>query len=222
MEASKDYKYLLSRGYSQKISLDTICSRYMLSKLERNLLLRCIHRPDYVAKVNIKKVSVEEIRQKTLVVDLLNTLSTLATAISGGCVYLCDDGLIRDLGGSKKVSIDNLYVAKAIDLVIKIFRELDVLEVIYVIDKNVSFSLDLVKYVVNKSREMGLLSSYLLAEKADRSIIDLSRNSIVVTTDFVIIDKVEKIFDLVNYVINKGFIDKGSFKLIDLSAINFR
>lgn len=218
IEASRDYRYLLSRGYNQKTSLDIVSSRYLLSKLERSLLLRCVHRPEYIAELARKRVSSRDVHKSFLVIDLLNTLSTLVAVLSGECVYMCDDGFIRDLEGSKRVSIDNPLVSKGIDIIARSLSDLGPQKTIFVADKNVSYSLLISRVIVNKCLEKGLLCDYLLAEKADRSILDLSKESIIISSDYVILDKAERIFDLVNHIVGSGLIER-EIKLINLSRV---
>jgi len=38
LEAFKDYKYLLNRGYSRKVALDAVASRYLISVEEKLIL----------------------------------------------------------------------------------------------------------------------------------------------------------------------------------------
>jgi hypothetical protein len=43
VEAARDYRFLLDRGYPRKPSLDLVAARYMLDRKEKMLLYRCVH-----------------------------------------------------------------------------------------------------------------------------------------------------------------------------------
>ncbi|MFN3268109.1 MAG: DUF434 domain-containing protein, partial [Zestosphaera sp.] len=117
VEASRDYKYLLSRGYKQKVVLDLVTSRYGLSSIERTLLLRCVHSSRDVEAIRSKRV--DDVKQYPLIIDGYNVLLTLHTVIEDMEVFLCDDGFVRDLRKSYRKGIDLRILEDTVDLLKK-------------------------------------------------------------------------------------------------------
>ncbi|MEZ0289836.1 MAG: DUF434 domain-containing protein [Sulfolobales archaeon] len=221
INACIDYRYLLSRDYNMKSALDLVSSRYILNRVERSLLLRCIHRPDYVRELEKKKISEDSVRGGFVIIDLFNVLSTLATLLSGDCVYLCDDGFLRDIRGSRH-TFKREVIYRSIEIMASALSDLSVSEAVYVIDKNISKSAELATEINNRTLTRGLVSSFILAEKADRMIIDLSarRESIVISSDAVVLERVSRTFDLVGYIANRNkYIITPRERIIDLSGV---
>ena len=117
IEAAKDYKYLLNRGYPQKASLDLVTSRYRLSKYERLLLYRCVHSDEICNIVKSKRVDPNDVYNRLLIIDGYNVLLTILTGIKGEPLYLCDDGFIRDLRGAQPRSCEYKLLVRATELI---------------------------------------------------------------------------------------------------------
>ncbi len=199
INALVDYKYLLNRGYSQKLSLDFVTSRYGLSSVERALLLRCVHSDLDVAEVIKKKVYESEVGNYGLVIDGFNVLITLVSVIEGDYVYMCDDGIVRDLRSSKFKNVDVEILKEALNKLAKYLERLRPHQTIVVLDKNVSKSGELrnsIKNVFNNAK-------VVLASKADIAVI--STNALTSSSDFVILKKVSKVFDIAGYIITNEF-----------------
>ncbi|MEM3831044.1 MAG: DUF434 domain-containing protein [Sulfolobales archaeon] len=220
LNACEDYRYLLERGYPQKSSLDLISGRYALNRSERSLIMRCVHRKDYLERIRGRIIKPDNMRGELILIDLFNVLSTLSTALAGGCIYLCDDGFARDIGGIRSIE-SNESVHEASDLIVSFLRDLGVREIIYVADKSRSKSKEISRILTDRSFHAGLLSSYLLAEKADREIIDLStaRGGVVVSSDFLVLEKALKVFDLAGFIIRSAHERIFRTRIVDLMSI---
>lgn len=95
-EASTEYRYLLTHGYSDKAALKLVGDRHRLSRLERNCLFRGTVVPE-IAEARLRKiVAPDAVRGRALGVDWYNVLITVETYLAGGVLFLADDGIVRD------------------------------------------------------------------------------------------------------------------------------
>lgn len=204
VEAAKDYKYLLNRGFPQRASLDFVSANYMLTAAERSLLLRCVHR-DADSEAVRKKV-VSDVRDLELVIDGYNVILTIASAIEGLPLFLCDDGFVRDLRSSHIRSFETPGVEEAIRSIVKAVGVLGVKDPLVVLDKNVSWS---AKHAEALRTEYGIRVS--IAAKADMAVI--SSGKVISSSDFVILLRSERAYDLAQFVARNVLPDA---KIIDL------
>jgi hypothetical protein len=206
-EAIRDYRYLLDRGYPQKASLDFVSSRYGLERDERALLLRCVHRSSDAIAVRSKTVRV--VAGESLVIDGYNVVLTVASAIEGRQLFLCDDGFVRDLRSSYIKDFNSSSIVLSLELVAKSLRDLKPAEVLIVLDKNVSWSSKHAEFI----RERYGLETILVA-RADVEVIGSGR--VVCSSDFVILTRATKVFDLAQYVIRSLLL---RVEFVDISSL---
>jgi len=212
VEAARDYKYLLNRGYPASSSLNIVVTRYRMSRVERSLLLRCVHRDEYVAKVLRSVVSRDTISGSNLLIDLLNVSTTLIAFLEGECLYKCDDGIIRDLGGSRYWRGRRERALEAIDLIRDHLIAVKPVKIYLVLDRLAPMSGEILKNAEKIFRESGFNVEGILADRADKKIIELSRGledliGVVATSDSLILEKADQIYDLAGEIITS--IDPG-------------
>ena len=123
-EAKRDYKYLLDRGYNRSSALNLVCSRYGLTKAEKNLLFRAVHPESEVKSIRRKIVEPCDLAGRLIAIDGYNQLITVETALKGEVLVLCDDGFIRDIAGVYGKYKISALTGKAIKLLIETVKEL--------------------------------------------------------------------------------------------------
>jgi len=207
VEAARDYKYLLNRGYPAGSSLNIVVTRYRMSRVERSLLLRCVHRDEYVAKVLRSVVSRDAILGSNLLIDLLNVSTTLIAFLEGECLYKCDDGIIRDLGGSRYWRGRRERVSEAINLIRDHLIAVKPVKIYLVLDRHAPMSGEILRNAEKIFRESGFNVEGILADSADKKIIELSRGledliGVVATSDSLILEKADQIYDLAGEIIS--------------------
>ncbi len=207
IEAAKDYKYLLNRGFPQKASLDFVSARYRLSRSERNLLMRCVHR-DIDLEV-IKRRTVSNVRGVDLVIDGYNVFLTVASAIEKLPLFLCDDGFIRDIRSTYTKDFSSPTIKEAIENVIKAIELLGVGSALVVLDKNISWSARHAEFL---AQTYGVPT--VTATKADIAVIGSGR--VVCSSDFVILLRSDKVYDLAQFVIRNILRDVNTVELLKL------
>ncbi|MEM0453408.1 MAG: DUF434 domain-containing protein [Sulfolobales archaeon] len=209
IKALEDYKYLLTRGYNQKPSLDLVTSRYRLSKPERMLLFRCIHSDSDVVEVYNKTVTPSQICSQRLVIDGFNTLLTITSVLEGDYVYLCDDGFVRDLRSSKIKDFEIEGIKASATTLMRYLKLLKPSDTVLILDKQVSKSGEL----KNGLSEILTNIKVLLASKADITV--LTEEGVISSSDFLILKKASKVFDMAGYIIMNEF----RHRIIDLNKI---
>jgi hypothetical protein len=209
VEATYDYRFLLSRGYSYTQALDVVTRRYMLNSYEKLLLFRCVHSITYSYETLKKIVYVcpEVVKHDLLVIDFYNILLTVVALIERRDVFLCDDCLVRDLRGSKLRAGERVFLTESYNILARTLQQLQFFKEIIVIgDKNVSHSLEDIQAVtrVLSDRLREVRVSYILTSKPDATTIDFAKmeNSVVASTDSVIIEKSHRILPLTTLVLN--------------------
>mgnify|MGYP000250476015 FL=1 len=204
VEAAKDYKYLIDRGYPIKESLDLVVKRYFLSNIERMILYRCIHPSNVVETIASKVIKPEEVYGQTLLVDGFNVLITVVTAFDGGQVFLSDDGLLRDVSKSiKKFSFNVEKHLEKLRLIIREACSLTPSNIIFFYDKQVSYSGEIASLTRSLGEELRYKINTIVSSRNDKTIITYSQQGIVSSSDIVILLKSKKIFDLAQYIIAK-------------------
>ncbi|MGD9124158.1 MAG: DUF434 domain-containing protein [Desulfarculaceae bacterium] len=97
LEAARDARYLLGRGYSREVVLKLSGDRYGLDRDQRHLIRRGVFAPDEAQARRSRLLGLEQARGKEVAVDGHNVLITLETALSGGRLVRGDDGWVRDI-----------------------------------------------------------------------------------------------------------------------------
>jgi len=209
LNAILDYKYLLNRGYNQKTSLDLVTSRYMLSRTERMLLFRCVHSDVDASEICRKLLTPSEVSNYKMVIDGFNTLLTVTSVLEGDDVYLCDDCFVRDLRSTKFKDFGLEIIKESAQKLINYINILKPIDSIIILDKQVSKSGELKKILTELLGHINIV----LASKADIAV--LSEGGVIASSDFVILKKASRIFDIAGYIISKEFKDK----ILDLREV---
>ena len=197
-EASKDYGYLLSRGYNWNSALNFVSGRYRLSKIERMILLRAVFSNDEILERKKKLVTIDYIRRKTLSIDGFNVLMTIKAALLGAPLILCQDGFIRDiLSAFEKVKID-LYMYISLELLLMVLSRFSPNNVFLFFDSKVSKSGLFAAHVRKRLKELNLKGEVSAVPKAD--ILTLMHGDIVASSDSVIISRAKHVIDLGGYI----------------------
>lgn len=194
MEAFKDYKYLLNRGYSRKVALDAVASRYLISVEEKLILYRCCHSEQEIRGLLSRKVDDFE----KLAIDGYNIALTLSSAIYGDPVFICDDGFLRDISSGRKKKDEDLIT----DSLVLISDYLPLRDFEVFLDSQVSGSGVVAKRLREKRVKVNL------TKRVDSSLI--SSGLVVASNDFLVLNMSKRIFNLLeklvaNYGIEVSF-----------------
>lgn len=139
-EAIKDMSYLLSRGFSEKSSLQLVGNRYKLNTRQQQAVQGMSEASQKLIKRAENCLQPEQLANKEVMLDGFNVLILLESALSGAYLFKGLDGCYRDLssvyGTYKKVK----QTDKAIHLVADFLETNNVKKAIWIFDKPVSNS----------------------------------------------------------------------------------
>ncbi len=194
LEAARDLRYLLKRGYVRERILDIVVERYRLDKKARSALYRCIHPPKMAEDIRSRFT----LRCKELAVDLLNSLITILAMIEGDYVFVCDDCLVRDVRGSKIRSSDRPFVDKALHILVETIDYCKPQEVIVVCERQISYSALYAKKACNLIENiLDAKCRAIVLDKVDKFLIDAcSDQRVVSSTDMVVLRECPRIYPL--------------------------
>lgn len=212
IKPAEDIRYLLSQGYPRKSAITFVGNHYRLDELERHILTRVVHCRNHSAKMK------ETAAGTHIVVDGYNVLITVETALSGGEVYLCDDGLVRDTRGVFSRYQTGEMTLPAIHAIIDALENEKPARVTVIFDAQMKYSDKLKDMLASEFAKRNLKWNVLTSRHADFDIKELAKgveniipagvgDSIVVATgDSAIIDVVPELIDIPAIVCKKkGF-----------------
>jgi hypothetical protein len=185
-DASNDLRYLLNHGYNKTSAVTFVCNHYQLDKEYRHFLARSIFSDDAVKTTIKKKLPIQEIEGKDLVIDGFNVLIT-TEAVLKNAAFLCDDAVVRDAQGifGKYTITDDTWAA--LNTICDILIVHPPAVTTFYFDQQVSHSGDICSYIKNHfpcetTKHVDLLLSSL--------------NKITATSDSVLIEKLDHFVDI--------------------------
>src|SRR6266702_7422173 len=95
--AVADLSWLLSRDYSMKAALKLVGDRHALTERQRLAVSRAACSDQSQEQRTAKRLPVEAVAGKEIIVDGFNLIITIEAALSDGVLIHCRDGCIRDL-----------------------------------------------------------------------------------------------------------------------------
>ena len=194
IEAYRDLKYLLNRGYRKSVALNFVANHYRLGKGERHLLARCVFSDSWIEEVRRKLLSPKDVRGKEIGIDGFNVLITLESLLEGKAI-LCEDGLVRDLKYQRRYR-PHQQTAENLRLIISALSELSPERVAFFYGKNNPGS-GVVRALTDE-----LLSEFAAPGEArlvKSPDYELKAFEAVATADVGVIEKVECVFDLARF-----------------------
>ncbi|MGQ9759740.1 MAG: DUF434 domain-containing protein [Candidatus Methanomethylicaceae archaeon] len=199
-EAIEDLRYLLSRGYQRSSAVKFVGDRYVLERSQRLLLYRAVFPEEVALRRRNKIVPPDRLQSHTLAIDGFNVLWTVASAMEGMPVYLCDDGFIRDTSAIHG-SVSKKKVSKPLKFIVSALVELQPKESLFFFDKSISRSGEIAGKVRTLLSENGLKGDARTVASPDFEV--LASGGVVATSDSVIVEKASLVFDLAGHIIKE-------------------
>lgn len=204
LEAKKDFKYLLNRGFPRTGALNFVGNHYLLDEIQRNYLNRTVFSKEKMKNRESKLILLSEIKNKCVLLDGYNVLITTESICKGEEEFLvdCDDGVMRDVKAVFGKYKENETTKEALNFIIYLLKIFKPERVLFFYDSPVSLSGELARTTHEILKSHGVPGDAQTASNVDRELIQLSRNlnGIVATSDGIIIDKVEHVLDIPGYV----------------------
>ena len=199
--AVSELSWLLTRDYSMKSALKLVGDRHRLTDRQRLALSRGACSDQSKLRRANTRVAIEELESADVVIDGFNLIITIEAALSGGILFLCRDGCVRDLSsvhGSYR-SVDETEVA--IQLIGQSLSVLKTKSVNWLLDRPVSNSGRLAKLIRVCAEQKGWPWTVETAFNPDREIVSSDR--IVITSDGPLLDQVSHWTNFNRHLIEK-------------------
>jgi len=197
--AVEDMRYLLDRGYKRESAVNFVAGRYVLDRMGRSILYRCVYSSEDARRIKEKAASPDELKGSKVAVDGFNVLNTLQSFINGKLLVLCDDGVVRDVSEVHGEFRPTSMVEELIRLVVRTLKELEVANVAFYYESQISKSGEISALTRRILREEGVDGLVETEKCVDSALIKDKR--IVVTSDSVVLHRAYKFFDLAGYII---------------------
>jgi hypothetical protein len=202
--AHEEIRYLLDRGYSLDLTLEWIGGHRQLSARQRDALRRATASARQCASRGASRLSVEAVRDGRLLVDGLNLVITLETALSGSVLIRGDDDVLRDLAGLRGSYRPIGATDRALDLLGEAFGALGVTGVDFLLDAPVSNSGELKRRILAHAADWEIPVTATLVPDADPWLI---RSERVVSGDSAVLDGARSWFGLAAWIVEKEMSD---------------
>lgn len=199
-KAHEELFWLLNRGYNMNSSINLIGNHYQFSLRQRQALRRSTSSEYYTNLRKSKSLCISNLKYQKLYVDGFNLIITLEVAFSGGVLVIGNDSVIRDIAGiqgSYKL-IDK--TDKAINAVVKTYKDFEISEVNFLLDSPVSNSGRLKERISNHFKEEKINVNVDLVPNADAVLFELEN---VVTSDSIILDRCKSWVNLSKEIIER-------------------
>ena len=198
LDALEDYRYLLDRGYNRFSALNFVTDRYLLTKEERNILLRVAYPLKDADIIKKKIVKPRDIFGKKLYVDGYNVIITIESILRGKPVFLCDDGIIRDISLTFSRFKISEHTVKALQIIKEFIGNYKPENTVFILDKPKKWSGKLAELIYKAFQ--GLNVKVVLSKSPDKEV---SRGEIIASSDSQILIKSNRVIDIPSWVLNK-------------------
>lgn len=192
-QAVADLSWLLGRGYAIDAALTLVGDHFQLQRRQRRVVARAACAPNAAAGRLGRRVSPAG---RFVVVDGFNVVVTVEAALSGGLIYRCADGSLRDLASVHGTWRTVAETDRALDLLSDALQGAE--RVRWLLDRPVSNS----GRLAERLRARGWTAE--LRDDVDAEIVRLARAGwAVATADAPLLDRLWAIVDLVGPVVER-------------------
>ena len=189
IEATADFSWMLSRGYTSTSSLKMVGDRYRLNKTLREAVKRAGGSSSSIHARAEREVDAEALRGAMVWVDGFNLLITFERALRGDPILLCQDGVARDIAGVHGTYRRGGQTIAAFKLISKVLSALEVMRVRWLFDRPISNS----GRVAEMAREYGEAE---VVNDPDQELINAPPEVIVISGDRVILERCTRWYNL--------------------------
>lgn len=200
-EAIKDMSYLLSRGFSEKSSLQLVGNRYKLNNRQQRAVQGMSEASYKIMVRGSKCLQPNQLVEKEVMLDGFNVLIMLESALSSAYLFKGLDGCYRDLssvhGTYKKVK----QTPEAIQLIANFLEESKVKKATWIFDKPVSNSGRLKTILREYVDEHNYNWEIILDNNPDKLIAESGK--IAVSSDAWILDNAISWCNMIRHIVDE-------------------
>ena len=200
-EAIIDMRYLLSKGYAEKSSLQLVGNKHRLNVRQQQAVRGMSASQQQIERRETHLVPFKNIDSETIIIDGFNLLIILESALSNAYLFKGLDNAYRDLSGVHGTYKRVQQTEKALLLVGNLLKENTV---IWVFDKPVSNSGRLKTLLRETAQKHSFNWEIILENNPDKVLAE--SKFVVVSSDAWVIDRANKWLNLSEYII-ENYID---------------
>lgn len=199
-EIVEDVRYLLNREYPRERVVNFVGDRYSLSVNDRNLLRRAVYSQSEIETTKKRLVPIEAINGMFLTVDGYCVLITVESALANRPIFLCDDGVVRDISGVFGKYKQTKKTDEVLELFLKTIKVFSPKKIHIYYDSPVSKSGELAAKTRTMLEKYGLRGEAKAVKSPDFEVL---KGEIVATSDFPVIKKAKKVVDIAGFIAKK-------------------
>jgi hypothetical protein len=210
-QAVADYSLLLTKGYAETSALKLVGDRFGLTHRQRLAVMRCSCSDQHQAGRKSRQIDISAVAGQPIAIDGYNLLITIEAAISGGLIFLGQDGCCRDLASIHGTYRKVTETIPAVELIGNFLQQIRVVQALWLLDSPVSNSgrlKTLIREIAEKNQwdwQIDLVTS--------PDAVLIKGGAIVVSSDSVILDSCSKWVNLAGEIIKNRI---SSAKIIDI------
>jgi hypothetical protein len=213
-QSVNDLCWLLTSGYNITSSLKLVGDRYGLRERQRLAVRRSSCSDQERQRRKDHRISVEQLRNESVVIDGFNLLITIEAALSRGPLLIGVDECVRDLSG-----VHGSYKAvdetdRALAMIGEVFEVIRPASVLWLLDRPVSNSGRLASRIADVAIQREWPWRVEVVFNPDSRM--MSSSDVAITSDASVLDKVERWADLKSYLLAREIHDAW---VINLSSV---
>lgn len=185
----------MNRGYPKKSALNFVSNHYRLSLDERNILARVVFPTTVAEQRKSKLIGLNDLRGELVGIDGYNVLITVESVIYCHPLFLCDDGVLRDVRAIFGRYRMGEHTRRSLEAIIDVLSEIKPRFSLFLYDSSVSKSGELASLTRSILRRRGVKGNALAVRSPDW-ILSRWRKAVIATSDHTIMDKCERIVDI--------------------------
>lgn len=213
--ALTDYYYLLNKNYPEKETLKLVGDHFRLTGPQRTVLFRGITSKKNASIRKSKRIPIEDLKGKELYIDGYNFLFTIMNYLLGKMVFIGNDGILRDSGGTYgKIEKEEIF-CKAVNTLMGFLQKKNIENVTIYLDEPVSNSQSHVMQIEKKIQEVKIKGEVHLLHSVDHRLKQI-KDGVIATSDSEIIDQTPgKVIDLARTVMEAAY----EITILDLESL---
>jgi hypothetical protein len=197
--AVTELSWLLSRGYNMTSSLKLVGDRHGLRERQRLAVCRSSCSDQNKQRRKDHRVSVEQLRNQSVIVDGFNLMITVEAALSRGPLLIGVDECVRDLSGVHGSYRSVEETDRAISMIGEALQVLGASSVLWLLDRPVSNSCRLAAKIADLAVQREWPWQVDVVLNPDSMII--SSLDVAITSDSSLLDRAERWADLKSYLL---------------------
>ncbi len=212
-EGASDLSWLLARGYAIPSALKLVGDRWSLTERQRMAIRRAASSDAARFDRLSRQVAPVRMKDRPLMIDGFNVVTTVESALGGGIVLLCRDQTYRDLAGIHGTYRRVVETLPALSLIGRTLSALEVPRARWLFDRPVSNSGRVRSLVHELAREREWEWEVDLVDNPD-AVLKKS-DGVIATSDSAILDRCKIWLNLARIVVDR---ECPEATIIDLSG----